>query len=59
MVLAEETFGSIAPVFSFAIAEEVIKMAKETEYGLASYFYSKDVSRCWRVEEELENSWNK
>jgi succinate-semialdehyde dehydrogenase/glutarate-semialdehyde dehydrogenase len=55
MVLAkEETFGPIAPVFRFSTEEEVIKMANDTEYGLASYFYSKDVSRCWRVAEALE-----
>ncbi len=56
MVLAkEETFGPIAPVFRFGAEEEVIKMANDTEYGLASYFYSRDVSRCWRVAEALES----
>lgn len=56
MVLAkEETFGPVAPVFRFRTEEEVIKMANDTEYGLASYFYSKDVSRCWRVAEALES----
>lgn len=56
MVLAkEETFGPVAPVFKFRTEEEVIKMANDTEYGLASYFYSKDVSRCWRVAEALES----
>lgn len=55
MVIAkEEVFGPVAPVFRFSTEEEVIKMANDTEYGLASYFYSKDVSRCWRVAEALE-----
>lgn len=56
MVLAkEETFGPVAPVFKFDTEEEVIKMANDTAYGLASYFYSKDVARCWRVAEALES----
>jgi succinate-semialdehyde dehydrogenase/glutarate-semialdehyde dehydrogenase len=55
MVIAqEEVFGPVAPVFRFSTEEEVIKMANDTEYGLASYFYTKDVSRCWRVAEALE-----
>lgn len=56
MVLAkEETFGPVAPVFRFSTEEEAIKMANDTEYGLAAYFYSKDVARCWRVAEALES----
>ena len=55
MVIAqEEVFGPVAPVFRFSSEEEVIRMANDTEYGLASYFYSKDVSRCWRIAEALE-----
>ncbi|WP_147205594.1 NAD-dependent succinate-semialdehyde dehydrogenase [Segetibacter aerophilus] len=55
MIIAqEEVFGPVAPVFKFSSEEEVIKMANDTEYGLAAYFYTKDVSRCWRVAEALE-----
>ena len=55
MIAKEEIFGPVAPVFRFSTEEEVIQMANDTEYGLASYFYSKDVSRCWRVAEALES----
>lgn len=55
MVIArEEVFGPIAPVFRFSSEDEVIRMANDTDFGLASYFFSKDVSRCWRVAEALE-----
>jgi succinate-semialdehyde dehydrogenase / glutarate-semialdehyde dehydrogenase len=55
MIIArEEVFGPVAPIFRFSTEEEAIKMANDTEYGLASYFYSKDVNRCWRVAEALE-----
>jgi succinate-semialdehyde dehydrogenase/glutarate-semialdehyde dehydrogenase len=55
MIIAqEEVFGPVAPVFRFSTEEEAIKLANDTPYGLASYFYSKDVSRCWRVAEALE-----
>ncbi|HVG16078.1 MAG TPA: NAD-dependent succinate-semialdehyde dehydrogenase [Chitinophagaceae bacterium] len=55
MIMAnEEVFGPVAPVFKFKTEDEAIAMANDTEYGLASYFYSKDVSRCWRVAEALE-----
>jgi succinate-semialdehyde dehydrogenase/glutarate-semialdehyde dehydrogenase len=55
MIIAqEEVFGPVAPVFRFTSEEEVIKMANDTAYGLAAYFYTKDVSRCWRVAEALE-----
>jgi succinate-semialdehyde dehydrogenase/glutarate-semialdehyde dehydrogenase len=53
-VAREETFGPLAPLFRFHEEEEVIKMANDTEFGLASYFYSTDLSRAWRVSEELE-----
>ena len=55
MLLAnEEIFGPVAPVFRFKTEEQVLQMANDTEFGLASYFYSKDVARCWRVAEALE-----
>jgi len=50
----EETFGPVAPVYKFTSEEEVIKMANDTPYGLASYFYSRDIGRVWRVAEALE-----
>ena len=50
----EETFGPFAPVFKFKTEQEVIDMANDTEYGLASYFYSRDVGRIFRVSEALE-----
>ncbi|MBB4571149.1 NAD-dependent succinate-semialdehyde dehydrogenase [Rhizobium leucaenae] len=53
-VAREETFGPVAPIFKFDTEEEVVEMANNTEYGLASYFYSKDVSRIFRVAEALE-----
>lgn len=55
MILAkEETFGPVAPLFRFKTDQEVIDQANNTEFGLASYFYSKDMSRIWRVAEALE-----
>ena len=53
-VAHEETFGPIAPLFKFSSEAEVIQMANDTEYGLAAYFYSKDVARIFRVAEALE-----
>ncbi|HZX31816.1 MAG TPA: NAD-dependent succinate-semialdehyde dehydrogenase [Rhodocyclaceae bacterium] len=50
----EETFGPVAPLFRFDTEEEGVAMANDTEYGLASYFYSRDVGRCFRVGEALE-----
>ncbi len=50
----EETFGPVAPLFSFETEEEAIQIANNTEYGLASYVYTKDVSRVFRVSEALE-----
>lgn len=53
-IAREETFGPVAPLFKFETEEEVVEMANRTEFGLASYFYSKDVSKIFRVAEELE-----
>lgn len=50
----EETFGPVAPLYKFSSDEEVIKMANDTPFGLASYFYSRDIGRIWRVAEALE-----
>ncbi|HWA20664.1 MAG TPA: NAD-dependent succinate-semialdehyde dehydrogenase [Devosia sp.] len=55
MVLArEETFGPVAPLFKFETVEEVIRLANATEFGLASYFYAKDLSRVFKVAEALD-----
>ncbi len=55
MIIAEEeVFGPVAPIFRFSTEEEAIRMANDTVYGLAAYFYSRDVGRCWRVAEALE-----
>ena len=54
MVAKEETFGPLAPLFRFQTDEEVIALANDTEFGLASYFYSRDIGRIWRVAEGLE-----
>jgi succinate-semialdehyde dehydrogenase/glutarate-semialdehyde dehydrogenase len=53
-VAREETFGPLAPVFRFKDEAEAIRMANDTEFGLAAYFYSRDVGRVWRVGEALE-----
>ncbi|MGB5687665.1 MAG: NAD-dependent succinate-semialdehyde dehydrogenase, partial [Woeseiaceae bacterium] len=53
-VFREEIFGPIAPVFRFSTEEEVVQMANDTEFGLACYFYSRDIGRIWRVAEALE-----
>jgi succinate-semialdehyde dehydrogenase/glutarate-semialdehyde dehydrogenase len=50
----EEIFGPVVPLYKFSSDEEAVKMANDTIYGLASYFYSKNISRCWKVAEELE-----
>ncbi|MFL9922871.1 NADP-dependent succinate-semialdehyde dehydrogenase [Herbaspirillum lusitanum] len=51
----EETFGPMAPLFRFKTDEEVLALANDTEFGLASYFYSRDIGRIWRVAEGLES----
>lgn len=53
-VASEETFGPVAPLFRFSTEEEAIQMANDTEFGLAAYFFARDVGRIWRVSEELE-----
>ncbi|RAV75436.1 aldehyde dehydrogenase family protein, partial [Aerococcus loyolae] len=50
----EETFGPVAPVFRFKTEEEAIRLANDTPFGLASYFYSRDIGRVWRVAAALE-----
>ena len=55
LVAREETFGPLAPLFRFKTEEDVIGMANDTEFGLASYFYSRDIGRIWRVAERLES----
>jgi succinate-semialdehyde dehydrogenase/glutarate-semialdehyde dehydrogenase len=54
IISQQEVFGPVAPVFRFSTEEEAIRMANDTDYGLASYFYSRDIARCWRVAEALE-----
>jgi len=53
-VAREETFGPVAPLFRFETEEEAVAMANATEFGLAAYFYSRDIDRCFRVGEALE-----
>lgn len=53
-VLREETFGPVAPIVAFDSEDEAIALANETEFGLASYVYARDISRVWRVAEKLE-----
>lgn len=53
-IAKEEIFGPVAPVFKFSTEEEAIAMANDTEFGLASYLFTKDVSRVWRVSEAID-----
>jgi succinate-semialdehyde dehydrogenase/glutarate-semialdehyde dehydrogenase len=53
-VFREEIFGPIAPLFKFSTEDEAVQMANDTEFGLACYFYSRDIGRIWRVAEGLE-----
>ncbi len=54
LVAREETFGPVAPLFKFSTEQEAVQMANNTEFGLASYFYTRDIGRVWRVAEALE-----
>jgi succinate-semialdehyde dehydrogenase/glutarate-semialdehyde dehydrogenase len=54
LIADEETFGPVAPLFRFKTEDEVIALANATEYGLASYFYARDIGRVWRVAEQIE-----
>ena len=53
-VAREETFGPVAPLFRFKTEEEAVRMANDTPFGLAAYFFTRDLGRCWRVAEALE-----
>ncbi|HOV05586.1 MAG TPA: aldehyde dehydrogenase family protein, partial [Kaistiaceae bacterium] len=54
LVAREETFGPVAPLFRFKDEADVVAMANDTEFGLAAYFYARDLGRVWRVAEALE-----
>ncbi len=54
LVAREEIFGPVAPLFRFETEQEAIRMANDTEFGLAAYFYTRDLARSWRVAEALE-----
>mgnify|MGYP001293438310 FL=1 len=54
LIAREETFGPVAPLFKFETEEEAVAMANDTEFGLAAYFYTRDIGRSWRVGEALE-----
>jgi succinate-semialdehyde dehydrogenase/glutarate-semialdehyde dehydrogenase len=54
LIFREETFGPVAPIFRFQTEDEAIQLANATEFGLASYFYGRDIARVWRVAEALE-----
>jgi succinate-semialdehyde dehydrogenase/glutarate-semialdehyde dehydrogenase len=53
-VAREETFGPVAPLFRFRTEDDAVQMANDTEFGLAAYFYSRDIGRVWRVAERVE-----
>jgi succinate-semialdehyde dehydrogenase / glutarate-semialdehyde dehydrogenase len=55
MMFREETFGPVAPLFRFRTEEEAIRLANDTPFGLAAYFYARDVGRIFRVAEALES----
>ncbi len=55
LVTREETFAPLAPLMRFKTEEDAIAMANDTPFGLAAYFYSRDIGRCWRVAEALES----
>ena len=53
-IAREETFGPVAPLFRFTTEDDAVRMANDTEYGLAAYFYARDVGRVFRVGEALD-----
>jgi succinate-semialdehyde dehydrogenase/glutarate-semialdehyde dehydrogenase len=55
LVAHEETFGPVAPLFRFKTDDEAVALANSTEFGLAAYFYSRDIGRIWRVAEGIES----
>ena len=54
LIAKEETFGPVAPIFSFENEQEVVKRANDTPFGLAAYFYTSDLGKSWRVSEQLD-----
>ena len=54
LVARDETFGPVAPLFRFSTEQQAIEMANDTKFGLAAYFYARDIGRVWRVSEGLE-----
>ena len=54
-IAKEETFGPVSPLFRFKTDEEAIRMANDTQFGLAAYFYSRDSRRIWRVAKGIES----
>ena len=57
-VAKDETFGPLAAVFSFAAEAEAIRMANDTEFGLAAYCYTRDLGRAWRMSEGWSTAWS-
>ncbi len=57
-VAREETFGPVAPLFRFTTEAEAVALANATEFGLAAYFYSRDIARCWRVAKPSNMAWS-
>ncbi|HVY22409.1 MAG TPA: NAD-dependent succinate-semialdehyde dehydrogenase [Steroidobacteraceae bacterium] len=55
LMMREETFGPVAPVFKFVTESEALQMANATEFGLAAYIYTRDISRAWRMGEQIES----
>ena len=53
-IASEEIFGPVAPIYRFRTDDEAVALANATEYGLAAYFYARDVGRVWRVAEQLD-----
>jgi succinate-semialdehyde dehydrogenase/glutarate-semialdehyde dehydrogenase len=54
LIAREETFGPVAPLFRFDREDDAVLMANDTEFGLAAYFYTRDLARSWRVAEALD-----